>query len=777
MSHLVEKFVRAAILGAALAGPAQGQSVEPTKVGAPEAVASALDKLDAWLGDGDNGDRWRAYLHTAQLRTEVAKGQEADPSVAAYTLGVLHGEANGLTLAPFQSAADAIDAWLLDLRDKYENDLPKLAWASRGDHRPITAKQFEEIRTDLRSKAQALDAALARDPKNAAGWKSYLHWDSLEPHLAEGFQPDAKSLAALDEVLERFRTNQVGLERPEFTKVAKAIAKYRALANWAGTARVRDSRPVYERYLADVQRLLERQLERPTIEVTRQIARGVGVIDGLGQSPQLVRAVREHYAHPNVFGAVSNEFLTRAPGRNIDRITPVRDCILGTSIFGSAHTCGTVRYDLLPSEDSVELAVYLDGTAHSNTRGFNGPVRINSTGTTTYWAHQRISISDDEFRATSPSGNADTHTRIRSIQKTGGQFGHRLIEKIAWKRAGQQKRQAEKISSQHTRKRVLTEFEETVARDLGASRLRYENEIRAPLVRRGVSPEFLRMSSSPQGVIIETLFATRAQLGAFGPPPPMMPGHDFALQIHESAVNNYLPLALSSARISQEKADQPPDLQGNVPNWLKLMSIGRPKVAAAASAGVGIVKEAQERVADVVGAEPEDEDAPPAFKPYSITLNSEAPASAHFDDGKISIRVRAAVLASDERVYKNWDFIVTYLITQVGDRIVLQRLGEIEVLPTGFDTEWPTQLTAEQTSFRSVLKRNMNDRANAGQSFPKEIPIEPVRLSRFGALVLRELVADDGWLTAGWGLPSLDSPAAAAQPLPLAAPATATSDQ
>src|SRR6185503_6463093 len=101
-------------------------------------VASAIDKLDAWLGDGDNGNRWRAYLHTDQLRAEVAKGGEADPAVVAYTLGVLHGDAKGLTLAPFKSAADAINAWLLDLREKYENDLPKLAWASRGDHSPIT---------------------------------------------------------------------------------------------------------------------------------------------------------------------------------------------------------------------------------------------------------------------------------------------------------------------------------------------------------------------------------------------------------------------------------------------------------------------------------------------------------------------------------------------------------------------------------------------------------------------------------------------------------------
>jgi hypothetical protein len=195
----------------------------------------------------------------------------------------------------------------------------------------------------------------------------------------------------------------------------------------------------------------------------------------------------------------------------------------------------------------------------------------------------------------------------------------------------------------------------------------------------------------------------------------------------------------------------PPVLQGNVPNWFKLMSLTRPKLAAAASAAVETVGEAQDRIADIVGAEPGE--SAPEFKPYSITLNGEAPASVRFDDGTITIRVRASELASDERSYKNWDFIITYRITPQDDRVLLVREGDIEVLPTGFDPDWPTQLTAEQTSFRSVLKRNMNDRANAGQSFPKEIPIEPVRLSRFGVLVLRELVADDGWLTVGWGLP------------------------
>jgi hypothetical protein len=274
------------------------------------------------------------------------------------------------------------------------------------------------------------------------------------------------------------------------------------------------------------------------------------------------------------------------------------------------------------------------------------------------------------------------------------------------------------------------------------------------------------MSSGAWGVGVQTLFATHSQLGAPGPPPQMMPGHDLAVQIHESAVNNYLPLALASARISQEKAEVPPALKGNVPNWLKLMSVKSPKLAAAASAGVEMVGEAQERVQQAIGAEPNV--TPPPFKPYSITLNGEAPASVHFDDGKIEIRVRASQLQSEDSDYKNWDFIVTYQITQEGNRILLKRVGEIEPFPSNFDLQWPRQLNAEETGFRSVLKKNMNARANAGQSFPKEIPIEPIRFSRFGVLVLQELVADNGWLTVGWGLPSLGAPSA---PEPTLAPA------
>ena len=101
---------------------------------ANERVVAALDSLDAWLGDGANGDRWRAHLRTAELRAELAKGADADPAIVARSLQEFHGEAQGLDLAPFVEARTAIEEWLETFRGQFIDDLARLAWGSRGGH-------------------------------------------------------------------------------------------------------------------------------------------------------------------------------------------------------------------------------------------------------------------------------------------------------------------------------------------------------------------------------------------------------------------------------------------------------------------------------------------------------------------------------------------------------------------------------------------------------------------------------------------------------------------
>ena len=724
----------------------------------PAPVIEALDQLDAWVGSGENGDRWRSFIQADQLRANLAKGADVDPTQLAATLKRLSGDANGLQLAPFHKLRSALAEYLKTVRAQFSGDFAKLSRESLGDQDPLKPEEFAQVRATMRDKSRALEQALGSDTPLARNWKKFLLWDELAPHFADDVEVNRGSLADLDNVLQRFRANQPGLELPVFTDAARAIARYRALASWAAAAKSRDLRADYERLLNSLGEELQRHLERPTTETAWQVGRILGVIDALGHSADFVATVRDRFAQKNISAVVSANFVERMPNRSVNQVRPVRDCILGTNIFGSACTLGTVRYELQSADDKVQLMIYLDGEANSNTRGYNGPVRINSQGNTVYTASKQITISDEAFEADPAVAHVDTHTRIKSIQKTGGQFGANLIENIAWKRASQSKRQAELISAEHTRQNVIQEFNERVAKELGDARLRYQTKIRDPLTRRGVTPEYLKMNSSPDGVFVESTFAARNQLAANNSAPELKPGLDLALQIHESAVNNYLPFALASARISQQTADQRPNLEGDVPNWIKVLSAKNPQLAAAAATGAAVVDSAAEKIDEVVNGQadergPNDPPALPPFKPYSITLNAEAPVGIRFDDGKVVIRIRASKLVSEDAEYDNWDFILAYAITQQDDRVVLKRVGEIEVFPTGFDPAWDKQLTAQQSCFRSTLAKNMNARANAGESFPAEIPIDPIHISNVGTLLLNQLEAKDGWLTLGWILP------------------------
>src|SRR5690606_25104967 len=230
-------------------------------------------------------------------------------------------------------------------------------------------------------------------------------------------------------------------------------------------------------------------------------------IDQLDRSPWLISLIRRRFARPNITAAVSTQVTRSLAEEPANRVTAVRDCILGTRIVGTANTQSHVHYELQPSEDSVQLALYVTGAAHSQTNGYNGPVRINSTGMTPFRASKLITIDETAFRSTPAVVTADTHTHIRSIQKINGRFGERIVEKVAWRRAMEQKRQAERISAQHAQQRIAGEIDQRADQQLAQLRRRYEQELLAPLARRAITPEAIKLSSTRHQVAMTTTFA------------------------------------------------------------------------------------------------------------------------------------------------------------------------------------------------------------------------------------------------------------------------------
>jgi hypothetical protein len=636
------------------------------------------------------------------------------------------------------------------------DDLAKLdvmARASQGEYKPIEEQDLQNLRGALRASAQDLQNALAaRGVRFADDWNSYLQWSRLKPHLSTGGQIDHQELAGVGLVLGRLRANKPGLEGPVFTEMADALEHYRQVALWVAAARDEDPRSRYASLLASLANQLERHQEAATTETAWKIGRILFLITQLEQAPQLIRAIHDQWIQTNVMVEVSETFINRlAQSRPTNDSRPVRDCILGTSIRGRANTKGSLLVRLVPSAESIQLDVSLAGNIHSSTVGHQRPVRIRSRGLTRFETRKRVFLTDETFLAEPSVAVASTETTIDSIRKTGGFFGRQLVERIAWNKACQSKERAQQIASRRAEKRIMHAFNEQLAEALAAARDRYDRKVHDPLLRRGVLPEHLSMSSRSGYVQIESTFASHGQLGAEGSPPALAAENDLSGRIHQSAANNFLPLMIAGVKIGRESADRPMELSGDMPAWLSKQALA--KVPGMSQGG-----------SEADGPETEEGAQDPAsqrlaeFQPWSIILSGGQPVSLGFDAGGVSIRIRAALLNSGDKQYRNWDFLVTYDVRPQGNAILLRRRGDIEVFPTGFDPRWDKKMSSSKSGFRTTLARNINARAKRGEGFPAEIEIPAIRLPKElgipGELVLDQLECDGGWLTLGWKLPS-----------------------
>ncbi|MCE9524785.1 MAG: hypothetical protein K8R36_01875, partial [Planctomycetales bacterium] len=185
------------------------------------------------------------------------------------------------------------------------------------------------------------------------------------------------------------------------------------------------------------------------------INRALGFLRRGRQAPKLADAIQQKYGKPNVIGTVSQHFLAAAIEDDIDQTQGVTDYILGTSLHGTAHMTGRTRVALQPNEEQAQFDINLTGQALSSNVGYNGPVTIYSTGATSISGRKSLYMNDMGLTDSPAAASCATNSNIYSIAAKC-----RLIEKVAWKRAGQQQGQAESIASEHAAVRVQGQMDE-----------------------------------------------------------------------------------------------------------------------------------------------------------------------------------------------------------------------------------------------------------------------------------------------------------------------------
>ena len=579
--------------------------------------------------------------------------------------------------------------------------------STAANFKPERLPDPESAKADFLAMAEAAEKYLqhATDSDNHAAWLQFLNLDPLIDAI-KSRAADAAVMGEARKVRDRLIGMTPGLELSAISSLRDSAWRlYQALG-----LRSTKGKRVIASFQA-MKKLISELKSNPSTEQFAQVGFFLGMIDSSGQGDEVLDAFRTVFDQPNVVILVARPLLQRAVDRKLTRVEPVRENILGTRIVGTATMNGTVTANLLPSTDSAKIEIGFKGRVVSNNTGYNGPVRLLTTGVGDIDLLRTLNIDGSGFQLSGSKTDVELETKIDAICHK-----MELVRKIAWKTARRKKPQADRIATELLRKRVSQQFEAESSKLSPASGLLDQGG--STLQRLSLSAPTQAWSSTEKMLAIDSLFRGDNQLGSVIPRPAIDKTFDAAIQIHESAIENACATILAGRTLDEKKLDE------------LLGKIGR----GADEAEAVETKEKQ-------GDDPDSSDA----EPFEIVFSQLRPIIFEARDQVIRLGVSGRRFTKGNRVLqKALEVTATYKPTTRDDgTVVLQREGKVKV---GFAGK---KLSISEAGMKPVIEK----------SFAKVFPdvllervlkvdddanLESLRGTEFRPLLVE---AADGWLT------------------------------
>lgn len=661
-------------------------------------VAEALGELEAWLQTSPEGPGWGAYLQTETLRAELARGPEARWQVVLEILSRHSADVPGLDAAPFVKVRNALAGWLASIYAPSSEALPQAARQAKAVFLRRTPADLYETRLALHAAVERLESRLQAAGPEAERWRSYLQTESLKAQLARA-EPDYHEL---ENIHRRFAAGYDSLGLVCFADVRRALRSYLLTARLMADTTLRKQ---YESALDGLAGHLEAYAQAPVPDRAAAIARLLQWLGDAGQAPWVLAAVQRTLSYPNVYVTVSSRLVAARLSRSIDDVSPVEDCILGTRLYGTAHTTGQVQGILVPCEEQALVDALFEGTSATENVGYNGPATIYSSASTALAARKRFYLNAEGVFGLPAVSSAVTSTVIRQID-TGGRA---LVERIAWKRALRQQALAEAIASDHAQERFNQRMDAQAGDLVARANRGFQERFRQVLDERGLFPEYFHASTTSEHATLVLMTTGSTGLGAPTAPPELPGSADLAVRTHESSINNLAAAALSGVFLDEKRFDE-----------ITTRLLGLP-----------------ERKTD-----PQDEEN------WTITFADQQPVTVRFAEGGLQITIRGKRYMNEGRQYEAMEVTARYRIEKTPQGFRAVRQGELDIYPPGFVPGGGRQLSARQIALRNALRRRFGrffeetwEPANPviGKDTPH--PLE-LRLSRWEAF--------GGWLVMTW---------------------------
>ena len=694
--------VHSLLLGTAFFLLSCGSATAADAQQAAQELTAVLAQQDEWLSTSAQADGWNRYLMTDALRSELARGGDADRRNVARVLGRYNSGLKSLQLRRFAATRAKLHAWADQLAVPMTVRWAEQLRATAISAPPIDTKSIDKARRQVIDSAKALDAMLgSADDATEQGWKNFLKWNDLQTQLASG-SPNWK---LLEGVGAQFFNGYRGLEYPEFVRVRNAIRRYIYLGTMGQNGKGQQSIQASMVALADA---LEAYNRTPTTKAAGDVATLLDWLTQLDRLPQLAQQVKSAHSLPNIKIRVAESLLQRRFSRDVEKPTAVNEMILGTHVRGSSVTSGKVTTDIVPSAKVARIDIVFHGSSRTRSVGRQSPVTVRSTSSTALEARKSLYVYPSKVTAEPTKAQGRTSTTIHSITPDR-QLGRRFIAKVAWSRANAQKPQAEAIASRRAARRLERQIDDESQELLTRAQQTLREQLRGPINRRGLIPENINTQSTDTHVIALFKQANQAQFGATTKPPMFCPHDDVVAQIHESAINNTAEKAIAGLTLTDERiAELSKEVTGSIPEGLRIK---------------------------------EDE------QPWSISFDWQQPMTVEFDNQTMTIAIRGRRFTSGDReLNKVMEMSATYSMEALETGVLMKRQGEVQV--TFPNSPEGQTLGARERVFRKLMQSKFSDVFKAeiqGDGFSL-----PGRFENIGRIRLNDLSTENGWLSLGW---------------------------
>jgi len=501
---------------------------------------------------------------------------------------------------------------------------------------------------------------------NGQRWKEFVRSEELAKELAKGHAADQK---VVSEILALYQSRTYGINDPHFVAVRSALEEWLRESSASG--------PLTPAALRD-----------------DQVVPAVALVSAPANN------------HSNLYAATSNRlvqagFSDTAVQSRMNRPQAVHDRILGTRIHGTAYPRLGTQLHLIPNPRQATFDIQLYGSAMSKNVGYNGPVTVWTTGHTSINAHKYIYLGANGVGSSAASATAATSTTIDDLCAKC-----KVIERIAWKKAGETKEDAECIASSRAAGRIAGQVDREVGSRVAEANADYNDRFRNRLVKRDSFPRLFQTSTTSDTVQLEMLHANASQSAATSAPPVLADALDLSVRIHETAVTNFAESMLGGETITDERL-------------------------------IELLTEAKVEI-------PEELKISPDKDPWSITFAKQHPVTAAFAGSTAKLAIRGTKFTrGDTAVNAVIEIGATYKLERGAAGLILTRDGDVSVEYVNLK-----QLSIGQVAMKTFFRKKFEAMFSPTKSYDG-LKL-PERFHGIAKLHLKQLQADQGWMALGW---------------------------